>query len=303
MIVVVGTPGEEPVARVIEEASAAGVETVVLDEADAAGWNLRVRGDAAGLQARAVVAGREIDLDTATGVYLRLTSPRRRGPAPDVLEQARQAAATGLVTAWADATEVRVANRPRAMASNGSKPYQAALIRSHGLAVPPTIVTNDPEAARRFWHEHGRVIYKSASGVRSIVHELTAQRADSLARVRHLPTQFQRLLEGTNIRAHVVGDEVFACQIESATIDYRYREGTDGATMTAIDLPAGIAARCVGVARALDLPLAGIDLFRDRDDQWWCFEVNPSPAYSCFEEPTGLPIAAALARWLAAGGQ
>lgn len=303
MIVVVGTAGEDPVARVIGEATAAGVDTVLLDETEAAAWNLRVRGDSTGLQARAVVAGREVDLEAASGVYLRLTAPRRGGPAPDVLEQARQSAAIGLITAWADATGVRVANRPRAMASNGSKPYQAALIRSFGLSVPPTLVTNDPDAARDFWREHGRVIYKSTSGVRSIVHELTAQRAGALARVRHLPTQFQRLLEGTNVRVHVVGDAVFACEIDSETVDYRYREGTDGATMTPIRLPADVAARCVAVSRALDLPLAGIDLFRDRTDQWWCFEVNPSPAYSCFEEPTGLPIAAALAGWLAAGGQ
>ena len=303
MIVVVGTPTEDPVALLLAEAAQAGIEAVVLDESRAGEWNLQVDGGGQGLVARAVVAGREIDLESATGVYLRLTSPRVSGAVPDPLQQARHAAALGLVTAWADATAVRVANRPRAMASNGSKPYQAALIRSLGLAVPPTLVTNDPDAARRFRAEHGRVVYKSISGVRSIVHELTDQRSGALDRVRHLPTQFQRLLEGTNVRAHVVGDEVFACRIDADTIDYRYREGTDGATMTPTALPAAMAERCVAVARALNLPLAGIDLFHDLDDQWWCFEVNPSPAYSCFEEPTGLPIAAALARWLAAGAE
>jgi glutathione synthase/RimK-type ligase-like ATP-grasp enzyme len=69
--------------------------------------------------------------------------------------------------------------------------------------------------------------------------------------------------------------------------------------MRPVELPEDIRLRCLEVSAALDLPLAGIDLLRDAEDRWWCFEVNPSPAYSCFEEPTGLPIAAALARWLA----
>ena len=99
---------------------------------------------------------------------------------------------------------------------------------------------------------------------------------------------------------HVIGGETFACEIAAETVDYRYREGGSGGRMQPIDLPAAIATRCLEVAAALDLPLAGIDLLRDADGEWWCFEVNPSPR-NCFEEPTGLPMAAALARWLAGG--
>jgi hypothetical protein len=33
----------------------------------------------------------------------------------------------------------------------------------------------------------------------------------------------------------------------------------------------------------------------------YCFEVNPSPAYSYYESHTGQPISAALARYLVAG--
>jgi len=303
MIVVAGTPAEDPVRRLLEAADTAGIEVVLLDETSAADWDLRVAGGPDGVHARLVDGGREVDLAGATGLYLRLTVPRRAGPEPDPLEQQRRDAALSLVAAWADVAPLRVANRPRAMASNGSKPYQAALIRSLGLAVPPTLVTNDPAAVREFQGEHGRLVYKSASGIRSIVHELTAARSADLGRVRHLPTQFQRLLEGTNVRVHVVGGAVFACEIGSATIDYRYREGGEPAVMRPVELPPEVAERCVAVATALDLPLAGIDLLRDGEGRWWCFEVNPSPAYSCFEEPTGLPIAAALARWLDGGGE
>jgi hypothetical protein len=59
--------------------------------------------------------------------------------------------------------------RPSAMTSNGSKPYQAAIIQAVGLATPPTLIITDLAAAREFWDRHGTVIYKSVSSVRSIV--------------------------------------------------------------------------------------------------------------------------------------
>ena len=173
-----------------------------------------------------------------------------------------------------------MANRPSAMNSNGSKPYQAALIRQVGFSVPETVVTNDPEQVREFQRRYGRLVYKSTSGVRSIVHELTPGRAAALDRVRNLPTQFQQLITGTNVRVHVIGRQTFGCEIAAETLDYRYREGGRHARMQPVDLPPVVRTRCLELATALDLPLAGIDLLRDLDGEWWCFEVNPSPAYS-----------------------
>ena len=299
MITIVGMPTEDPVRRVLEEAARIEAATLLLTETDAASWNLRVEATRGSVQARLDQPGGSVALDAATGLYLRLTSPRQNHQRPDPLRQQRQDAALSLVCGWAEVAEMRVANRPSAMTTNNSKPYQAALIRQVGFSVPETIVTNDPDQVRRFRRRHGRVVYKSTSGVRSIVHELTPGRAATLDRVRNLPTQFQQLLLGTNVRVHVIGRQTFACEIAAETIDYRYREGSSSARMQPVDLPPGVRTRCLELSAALDLPLAGIDLLRDPDGEWWCFEVNPSPAYTCFEEPTGLPMAEALARWLA----
>jgi glutathione synthase/RimK-type ligase-like ATP-grasp enzyme len=297
MIVLVGMPAEDPVRHLLNAADRIGVASVVLPESDAASWNLRVECAAGQVRARLEQPGGTVDLDAATGVYLRLTSPRQRSQ-PDPLRRQRHDAALALICSWAEVARARVANRPSAMASNNSKPYQAALIRRHGFDVPETIVTNDPGQVPRFQRRFGRVVFKSTSGARSIVHVLTPARASTLERVRNLPTQFQQLLVGTNVRVHVIGRQVFACEILADTLDYRYREGGSPARMQPVDLPPEVEARCLDLSAALDLPLAGIDLLRDANGRWWCFEVNPSPAYSCFSEPTGLPMAEALARWL-----
>jgi D-alanine-D-alanine ligase-like ATP-grasp enzyme len=49
------------------------------------------------------------------------------------------------------------------------------------------------------------------------------------------------------------------------------------------DLPGAEAQTCIDLARTLDLPVAGIDLRRTPSGEWYCFEVNPSPAYSWFD--------------------
>ncbi|WP_232499037.1 ATP-grasp domain-containing protein [Agromyces humatus] len=294
-----GSPTEGPVELLVNAAAELDLDMLVLEEERAADWQLEVESADGVIRAHVMHEGRPMDLSAATGLYLRLTSPEVVGAPTDPLRDARHVSAVGLLASWADIAPLRVANRPTPMSSNGSKPYQAAVIRAAGFNVPETIVTSDPSEVLAFRRRHGRIVYKSISGIRSIVHELTGPRTDDLERVRALPTQFQRLLTGVNVRVHVVGRDVHACEVDSRTIDYRYSEGERGAEMVPADLPDAVRERCIMLAHHLDLPLAGIDLLRDEDDLWWCFEVNPSPAYNCFEEPTGLPIARSLATWLA----
>ena len=101
------------------------------------------------------------------------------------------------------------------MGSNASKPYQSMLIRRHKFLVPETLVTNDPAAVREFFADHDRVIYKSSSGLRSIVSEMVDTDLERLEELRACPVQFQAYVPGFDVRVHVVGDEVIATRIDS----------------------------------------------------------------------------------------
>jgi glutathione synthase/RimK-type ligase-like ATP-grasp enzyme len=116
------------------------------------------------------------------------------------------------------------------------------------------------------------------------------------------PTQFQAFVEGTNVRVHTVGDAVFATAIETGATDYRYahRQGS-AAELYAVELPAELAERCVRLAATLGLAFAGIDLKITPAYQVYCFEVNPSPAFSYYEAHTGQAIAQAVAQYLIGG--
>jgi glutathione synthase/RimK-type ligase-like ATP-grasp enzyme len=145
-----------------------------------------------------------------------------------------------------------------------------------------------------------RVIYKSLSSIRSIVSRLSnADLDERLRRVRNCPTQFQEVIEGEDIRVHTVSGQVFATEIVSDVSDYRYA-GRDGGSlsMRVIDLPIHVADACLQMARSLGLVLSGIDLRRTSDNEYYCFEINPSPGFIFYERMTGQPISEAVAHLL-----
>jgi len=203
---------------------------------------------------------------------------------------------------WCDLVPVRVANRPASMASNASKGFQIQKIRQLGFAVPETLATNDPEAVREFLARHGRVIYKSISGVRSIVREIDEAALARIDLIRWCPVQFQAFVPGVDVRVHTIGETVFATAIHSDVVDYRYAARQGGTTRyEPYELPPSVAKRCTALTSVLGLEFAGIDLKAMPTGEFCCFEVNPSPAYSHFEEITGQPISRALALHLASG--
>jgi glutathione synthase/RimK-type ligase-like ATP-grasp enzyme len=202
-----------------------------------------------------------------------------------------------------DTLPVLIVNRPSAMSSNSSKPYQQQIISTHGFKTPRTLVTTVPEDARRFYEEcQGQVIFKSVSYQRSIVKRMSFSDLPRLEQVRYCPTQFQEYVAGVDFRVHTVGDRVFASEVISDAVDYRY-PSLDNAerAIREIDLPADIAARCLSLARRFDLVLSGIDLRRTPAGEYYCFEVNTSPGFTFYQENASCPIGDALVDILSNG--
>jgi glutathione synthase/RimK-type ligase-like ATP-grasp enzyme len=235
--------------------------------------------------------GVRLDLDKVTAAYVRpydpLGIPSLARAGRDSPEGRHAVAVYEALRLWSEMTSALVVNRLSAMASNSSKPYQLELIRAAGFSVPETVITTDPETAAEFCDRLGDVVYKSVSGLRSIVSRVTPDKRTELDAVVACPTQFQEYVRGVDCRVHVVGGEVYVCELESEADDYRYseRQGATVARRHVDDLPVECADRCRALASSLDLPVAGIDLRRTPAGEWFCFEVNPSPAFSWFDAP------------------
>lgn len=304
MILLLGIPSESPMEMVAEAALDRGTPFAVFNQRQAAHCDLRVQITEGVLSGEFVIGGQAIPFHEITGVYNRMMDwndlPEMAPGGKSALTPEAKAKVLHLhqaINEWLEIAECRILNRPGAMASNASKPYQAQAIRQVGLDTPDTLITNDPCAAQRFRDRHRDVIYKSVSSVRSIVRTLGPD--DDLRRVAALPTQFQARVPGTDVRVHVVGDEIFATRVRTEAVDYRYarRDGLE-ASMEPATLPFDVEERCRSLSKRLDLPLCGIDLRETPDGKWYCFEANPSPAFSYYEDHTGQPISDSIVRYL-----
>lgn len=294
MILVWGPPGDDTTLAVLDALGRRQAPTVFINQADVLSqdFHLDVGSE---VRARLDLGSGELDLNDASAAYVR---PYNSSDAPAVAvngalsEQAFHARRIdGLLLRWAEITPAHVVNRPSAMATNGSKPAQALAAQAVGFEVPETLLTTDPDAVRRFADAHEAVVFKSISSVRSIVTQLRAQDMERLDDVTWCPTQFQERVPGTDVRAHVVGDRVVACEIESDADDYRYGDST----MRPYELPPEQVGCCLALARHLGLDVAGIDLRRTPDGRWYCFEANPSPAFAHFGDETKVAVADAIA--------
>jgi hypothetical protein len=249
------------------------------------------------------VGSQRVKLEDITGVYLRPYDSRQL---PVIVQAGTNSpewhyAATldNALTTWIEITPAVVLNRPVAMAPNNSKPYQAEQIRQFGFRVPETLITTDPQAALAFWHEHEEVIYKSISGIRSQVTRLKSDHLSRLDQIIWCPTQFQEYVPGQDYRVHVVGDYIYACEVISSADDYRYSSEYNKETkINSCYLPLSIQNQCHSLAVGLNLPLAGIDLRCTPQQEWYCFEVNPSPGFTYYQEATQQPISWAIAQLL-----
>lgn len=191
------------------------------------------------------------------------------------------------------------------------KLMQLGLAGRLGFAIPATIVTNDPAEALAFWRAHGgRCVTKpvwtqsiQASGVSRtfarFTEPVTLRDVAALASVRLAPTLLQAYVDKrVELRVTVVGDRVFAAEIDSQTSHHTrhdWRKYDRGVTPYRVhELPAAVAARCVAITRELGLRYGALDLVHAPDGRYVFLEINPAGEYQWIEERTGLPITDAI---------
>jgi glutathione synthase/RimK-type ligase-like ATP-grasp enzyme len=189
----------------------------------------------------------------------------------------------------------------------GRKLLQLKRAAELGLRIPRTLVTSNPDEARAFVNAHGirQTIFKTFSCTHAIWREtrLVGEREfDLLDQVRLAPVIFQEYVQAeADLRVTVVGRKIFACAIDSRETDYPvdFRMSLGQARTGPTDLPAEITERLFALMDRLGLVYGAIDLRRTPDGEHVFLEVNTAGEFLFVQERTGLPIAEAVADWLA----
>lgn len=296
-ILVCGIAEEEPVSLLLDALQRKKADYILINQTELAQtvqmrWQLSDKGVQGCIRVKDTV----IDLTEVSSVYHRFVDVEMIDFDFETVKQNRTII-YNLMNLF-DLLPVKIVNRRRPMMSNNSKPYQAMLIREAGFLIPETLITNEPQALEQYSATNGPLIYKSISSVRSIVASYDNDCRGKLAKLRLLPTQFQKRIEGFNLRVHVVGKKVYATRISGEATDYRYA-AKEGVSVKFLPIPLNTELRrkCIDVTRRLGLLFAGIDLMVGEAGVY-CLEVNPAPGYSYYQNATGQPIADALAELL-----
>jgi glutathione synthase/RimK-type ligase-like ATP-grasp enzyme len=149
------------------------------------------------------------------------------------------------------------------------------------------------------------VIFKSFSATPTTWRETRPVRDVDLGlmdQVRYAPVIFQELVPGgRDIRATVVGDQVFAAEIraDQSAYEFDFRIDSAHAPISEYRLPEPVQERLLALMRRLGLRYGAADFRVAPDGDHVFLEVNPAGQWLFVEYATGQPIAAALADLLA----
>lgn len=259
---------------------------------------------------------REVELGEVAAVYYRRPTPyaaRFEHLPPQQRDFAVTEVRHGLGGVLNNLHGALYVNHPASVTRADFKPAQLQRFAELGLAIPPTLVTNDVEAARKFAAEHKRVIYKTFRGLPrgedGHTGAIWAQRVDpgtfddALAVTAHL---FQAEIPKTgDVRVTVVGRCVFAQQVAApdGALDWR-RCDWDELIHAPIAVPAPIEAALHRYLASFGLVFGCFDfaLTGDGDDpeHWTAIECNPNGQWGWL--PDALAITEAFADILSTEG-
>lgn len=254
-------------------------------------------------------AGERLQLGGVSTVWWRRPEPFQ--PSPELTDPAQRAHAfrqceQAMASMWQSLDALWV-NDPTREAVADRKLHQLAVARRVGLTIPHTLVTNDPVRARTFATALSprRVISK---GMRLPREGTWRTRwadpgdAEVFEAARYAPAVFQEYVGAeTDLRVTIVGDQLFAAEIDASRTSYPldWRVDFANAKVTPTSLPDPLAAKLRSLMAEFGLVYGAADLRRTRDGDYAFLEVNPSGQWLFVERRTGEPITEAVANLLA----
>jgi glutathione synthase/RimK-type ligase-like ATP-grasp enzyme len=257
--------------------------------------------------AKLLVEGKELDVNAVW--YWRLWPPRMDEEFPaqhrEFVMRESMTALRGFLdllshVPWIDPIDVNLAAE--------NKTRQLVLAQLAGLSIPPTLITADPVAARRFYEEHdGNVVtklqnslgYSMKGGGGFPTRKLNPSDLKTLDSLRQCPMMFQRFIpKAKELRIAWVDGRAFVGALDGAAcgVDWRY-EAKDAPWENHI-LSQEVHGRLAALMNRLGLRQGAIDMILTPDGDYVFLEVNPHGEWGMLERDLGLPIGDAIAETL-----
>ncbi len=198
-------------------------------------------------------------------------------------------------------------NSPLNIMAAENKPRQLALALECGFKIPSTLITNNHSHAQEFTSNNPSIakpireaLLEDEGNERIIftnsISEITNADIEAITAV---PIILQsEIKKKSDIRATVVGENVYAAEILSQALDDTKTDWRRGShadiTHNTHELPKDIADQCIQIVKALGLRFGAVDFVLDLSDVYWFLEVNPNGQWAWIENRTGIPLSSAI---------
>lgn len=202
-------------------------------------------------------------------------------------------------------------NHPQYLILSSRKLGQIAMATRLGIAVPETLVSNDPTEVVDFFSKHQGAVVKSLANGYSVYRDehlklysrfyrqLPHEIAEGL---RYSPMIFQRRISKLNeLRVTCIDGACFGLiadtsdmegeNVDIRRLDYKAEQGR----FRGIDVPDDISRASQMLMDKLKLSYAGLDWIQDADGDWHFLELNSMGAFKWSELQGAGDITAALA--------
>lgn len=289
MIYAIGLDSDSTFIHFIRAATVRGIELRAVNVRAVARhgcWRLRLPDDG---KSNISVGSEKVPLDPSASYFVRMIdlAPVQ----PDQILAARWRSLCSGLNSWLEHIPGTVINPPGMHhLHNASKPFHEAMLRSLGLQVPDSLTSSKRRSLVDFSRQ-GKTIMKTISGIRATTRLVEAAELER-CELGYAPVHLQRYVDGVDVRAHVVGNEVHAEMIDSNAVDYRDAEGVNTYTRHSVD--ARVAKALVQASAAMGLIFSGWDLKIDKRGVYWVLEANPMPGYDGYDRRLGGAISEAL---------
>lgn len=195
---------------------------------------------------------------------------------------------------------------------SSNKLYQQLIARQCGLAIPRTLISNNPESVAEFSNPEQGLLLKSMGYIKldeagryflyseRFSHEELLEK--SLA-IHGCPIFAQEYVEKHyEHRVMVIGNRVLDCRIDSqrseaTKVDWRHYDFANVAHVQ-VELPRRVQENLLRFMREVGLQYGAIDLIETPEGEFVFLEVNPSGQWGWVADLAGLPITEAVAEML-----
>jgi len=196
-------------------------------------------------------------------------------------------------------------NNPQRTFDAENRLNQLLLAQNIGFSIPETVITNEMEAAKKFFKKfrkstivkvlHHHDVYLNQKSYRFLTNNIETSHLPKFDEITYAPVIFQKKIENdSEIRITVVNDKTFSCRISTGQEKHNFSDlhkiKEKELIFSEINIGKKMEKLCINLNRKLGLLVSSIDLVQSKNGELFFLEINPIGDWNWIEKHTNLPI-------------